>query len=67
VSTINYVECGHDRIKQCLRCGALVGGWSFEIGYGEARHDEWHEQIDTAIAHAETAAYVDARRKAEQA
>lgn len=40
---------GSAEARQCLRCGALVGGWSPEIGNGEWRHQEWHAALDVAL------------------
>lgn len=40
---------GDAGVRRCLRCGALVGGWSMEIGNGEWRHTEWHDGLDAAL------------------
>lgn len=40
---------GDAGVRQCQRCGALVGGWSMEIGNGEWRHQEWHDTLDAAL------------------
>lgn len=40
---------GDAPLRQCLRCGALIGGWSLEIGTGEWHHNEWHDALDAAI------------------
>lgn len=38
--------------RQCLRCGALIGGWSPEIGTGEHHHTQWHDALDAALRRA---------------
>jgi hypothetical protein len=45
----DVTTAGDAPFRQCLRCGALIGGWSFEIGTGEDRHRVWHEQLDAVL------------------
>ncbi len=46
----DITTAGDAGLRQCLRCGALVGGWSFQVGTGEHRHREWHAQMDALLA-----------------